>query len=107
MGYRFLGTCNPKGQADTLFFINDVEADKYKNCTFAAFSLNSTDKLRLMDHTPAQIEAVGQAITQYWRRGIQSKQTYHPNMYEFKLYGDPWRCSNRDVEALQVRVVYK
>jgi len=56
---------------------------------FACLSLNATDRLRLLQFSQIEINAIRNAIQLVWAKGIQQERDYYGS-FEFKLRGRPW-----------------
>ncbi|KAL0953153.1 hypothetical protein HGRIS_004416 [Hohenbuehelia grisea] len=67
---------------------------------FACLSMNSHDRLRLIQFSQHDIAIVRAAILQAWPKGIQDERNYH-GAHEFKLRGYPW--SGQGDEAVPSR----
>ncbi|KAF4626030.1 hypothetical protein G7Y89_g12131 [Cudoniella acicularis] len=63
--------------------------------SFASLSLHRTDRIRLLQFPPSDIEAIRGIIQRSWSNGIQDQRPYSVS-YEFKLYGNPWRGQGSD-----------
>uniref|UniRef100_A0A0N5AJN9 Myotubularin phosphatase domain-containing protein n=1 Tax=Syphacia muris TaxID=451379 RepID=A0A0N5AJN9_9BILA len=87
--YRFYGTANIKGTADSIFFIQDDE--EVVQCRFCVMSLNKNDRIRLIGAPDEVIQVVGKCISEYWCNGIQKAEPKEQGIYyEYKLGGFPW-----------------
>ncbi|RQM12544.1 hypothetical protein B5M09_006845 [Aphanomyces astaci] len=67
-----------------------------------SISLNTSDKLRLIDAPPELDVVVSECITKHWYEGLQRVQPYGPGCTEFKLRGYPW--SGESSDAVRARL---
>ena len=58
-------------------------------------SLNSKDRIRLIDCPQEVVDAVGRSINQYWPGGILDTRRYE-RCVEYKLKGHPWASHGDD-----------
>jgi hypothetical protein len=62
---------------------------------FCMLSLNSSDRIRLIDCPQEVVDTVGLCINDYWPGGIQDSRRYE-RCIEYKLKGYPWYSEGDD-----------
>uniref|UniRef100_A0A1I8AFV0 SIR2_2 domain-containing protein n=1 Tax=Steinernema glaseri TaxID=37863 RepID=A0A1I8AFV0_9BILA len=99
-GYSFFGTVNTKGTADSIFFIRmDTSLPSEGYCIV---SLNSDDRLRLIECPEPLIQMTETLLSTRWPGGIQ-KINREGACVEFKMTGYPWRARTRE-DAVTTRL---
>ncbi|KAK0402072.1 hypothetical protein QR680_016130 [Steinernema hermaphroditum] len=99
-GFTYFGTVNLKGTADSIFFINDgtpIPQEQY-----CIVSLNSGDRLRLLECPSTLVDMTAELIRQRWPGGLQDMQQDN-NHVEFKMKGYPW-VAHRKADAVSSRL---
>lgn len=71
---------------------------------FASISLHRSDRLRTINFSQTDIDAIREVIKGSWGRGIQEERKYSVS-YEFKLRGNPWY--GQGPEAITSRVLVR
>jgi hypothetical protein len=57
--------------------------------TYACVTMNESDRLRFIQFSKEEVDALRNVIASAWPKGIQEERNYHGS-WEFKLKGDPW-----------------
>ena len=83
---------NDAPQSSRLF---EKQPSTTRNNTFASLSMHMDDRLRLMQFSDADFQAIRRTINTCWPKGVQDEKEYHGS-HEFKLRGNPWRGSGND-----------
>uniref|UniRef100_A0A1I7ZZY0 Reverse transcriptase domain-containing protein n=2 Tax=Steinernema glaseri TaxID=37863 RepID=A0A1I7ZZY0_9BILA len=98
-GFAYYGSMNMKGTADSIFFINDGTTLRHED--YCCISLNSTDRLRLIECPEELIDMASRLIEDSWVGGIQKLKT-EGDCTEYKMKGAPWYASTK-IDAVRTR----
>jgi hypothetical protein len=77
-----------------------------KDAKFATLSLHKTDRIRLLQFPPQEVEKLRILIDSAWLDGIQNVRDYGGS-FELKLKGNPWTGSKNDKAKHLLRTLFQ
>ncbi|KAJ9661492.1 hypothetical protein H2198_001872 [Neophaeococcomyces mojaviensis] len=77
-----------------------------KETRFATLSLHQTDRIRLLQFTPEEVDNIRSLVESAWADGIQAARDYGESS-ELKLKGTPWAGFKNDKQKPLLRTLFE